>query len=298
LTLFALFYVYHAQNNVCEKYSDVLKINNLQLVTKILDGALPGIVSGPTKKYFDGSKPNHSLNYLDPANSAQLAALKTSLVQFFGTAMECSDGSIPAYSGPPMDKVHQKMGISSFEFNHFNDQVFNAVKALGATEEDAVAVKILLNTYKQSIVLQGTICDRYSVHAKMSNKELMFSIVLKVISRVAAPDNVNRKYFDGEKPRGSMNFLDAKNKNAFDGLVNGLACYFGQALGCNDDTLPPYGGDTLQKVHARKKITIYEFHTFNADVLAVLVQVAPVSRQDIRTISFALNSTMSKIVNL
>jgi hypothetical protein len=54
-----------------------------------------------------------------------------------------------------------------------------------------------------------------------------------------------RKYFNGQKPAGSMNFLNPKNKLALDGLANGLVAFFGTALGCSDETIPPYGGLAL-----------------------------------------------------
>jgi hypothetical protein len=48
------------------------------------------------------------------------------------------------------------------------------------------------------------------------------------------------------KPAGSMNFLNPKNKLALDGLSNGLVSFFGSALMCSDETIPPYGGQPMK----------------------------------------------------
>jgi len=85
----------------------------------------------------------------------------------------------------------------------------------------------------------------------------------KFFTRITDPNGSPiRKYFDGTKPRGSLNFLNPKNSVALEGLVHGLTTWFGAALGCSDDTIPPYGGPPLSVVHKVMKINMDEFNFF------------------------------------
>jgi len=168
--------------------------------------------------------------------------------------------------------------------------------AAGVTEQDQVAVRIILNGLKSAIVVQNSICDRYSNALKVSNKDLVRGVVLKVFTRITDPNGSPiRKYFDGTKPRGSLNFLLPKNSVALEGLVHGLTTWFGAALGCSDDTIPPYGGPPLAKVHKIMLINLAEFNFFNTEVLGVLL-ASGVAKKDLQTISAALNSTKTDIV--
>jgi len=298
IVLFALFCLCHSQDSICDKYSQALNISNNGLVSKVVGDVVGRVVAAgaPTKKYFDGTKPAGSINFLNPKNSGALTELVASLVQFFGGALDCSDGTITPYTGPTMSKVHQPMGISSPEFVFFNDQVVQTLAAAGVTEQDQVAVRIVLNGLKTAVVVQNSICDRYSTALKVTNKELVRGVVLKVFTRIT---DINgspiRKYFDGTKPRGSLNFLNPKNQGALDGLVHGLTTWFGAALGCSDDTIPPYGGPTLADVHKIMKINVDEFNFFNTQVLNVLL-TSGVAKKDLQAISGALNSTKTDIV--
>jgi len=293
LTLFAL---YHSQS-ICEKYSEALNLTNKALVSTVVNGVIKKVTAPktPTLRYFNGMKPANSTNFLDPANADQLKALVDSLVSFFGDALGCSDGTITPYSGPPMSKVHQPMGIATFEFNFFNDQVIAVLKAAGVSDVDQVAVRIVLNGLKADIVAQGSICDRYSEVLKVSNKDLVSKVVLAVFQRVTAFGSPTRVYFNGDKPPGSLNFLDAKNKVALDGLVNGLVTWFGMALGCSDDTIAPYGGPPLNAVHKVMGINVDEFDFFNTKVLNVLRSSGVVTK-DLIDVSMALNGTKKEIV--
>jgi len=294
----ALICVSYSQDSICDKYAQAGSITCLQLVTTVIQKTVGKITvaSAPTLKYFDGTKPANSTNFLAPGNAAELNALIQSLIQFFGGALDCGDGTILPYSGPKMSVVHQPMMIGEFESVFFNDQVVQVFKDLGATDEDQVAVRIVLKSLKTSIVYQNSICDRYSNALKLSNNELVTKVVVGVFGEITNSVSPIKKYFDGTKPRGSVNFLDPKNKLALAGLVNGLVTWFGGALMCSDDTIPAYGGDTLDKVHQRMGITNYEFNYFNSRVLDVLIGTGVVHK-DIHTVSIALNSTRSQIVH-
>ena len=298
--LFFLFIAFvFSQDSICDKYSQALNLNNSALVTTVVNGVVQKLV-GPgaalTKKYFDGTKPAGSTNFLDPRNAAALADLVGSLVRFFGQALGCSDGTIKPYTGPAMDKVHQPMGINLFESIAFNDAVVAVLAAAGVSEIDQVAVRIVLNSLKTSIVVQNSICDRYSAALKVSNQALVKAVVLGVFGAVTMDGAPTLKYFNGVKPPGSMNFLNPKNQAALDGLVNGLITFFGTALGCSDETIGPYGGPSMTNVHKRMRINENEFNFFNLQVLNVL-RTSGVARADLITVSKLLNSTKSVIVS-
>jgi len=295
--LFALFALYHSQDSVCDRYSQALNLTNAQLVKTVVDGTVKKIVAAGTitKKYFDGTKPTGSTNFLSENNADALKGLVGSLVQFFGGGLGCSDGTITPYTGPSMDKVHQPMGINSAEFNAFNEAVISVLAGAGVSDIDQVAVRIVLNGFKNDIVLQNSICDRYSSALKVSNKELVSSVVIKAFTAITADSSPIKKYFDGRKPPGSLNYLNPKNKVSLDGLVHGLTTWFGQALGCSDDTIPPYGGPTLSAVHKRMGINEAEFSFFNGGVLNIL-RTSGVVAKDLVAVARALNNTKSEIV--
>jgi len=248
-----------------------------------------------TKKYFDGTKPPGSINFLDSKNEGALADLVASLIQFFGAGLGCSDGTITPYTGPSMDKVDQPMGISSAEFNSFNEAVISVLAAAGVSDIDQVAVRIVLNGFKKDIVVQNSICDRYSTILKISNKDLVSSVVVKAFTAITADSSPIKKYFDGRKPPGSLNYLNPKNKVSLDGLVHGLTTWFGEALGCSDDTIPPYGGSPLKEVHKRMGINEDEFGFFNGGVVNIL-RMSGVVPKDLSAVARALNSTRMDIV--
>jgi len=293
LTLFALF---HTQS-ICDKYSEALNISNKALVNVVVTGVIKKVTAAktPTLKYFNGMKPVNSTNFLDPANADLLKALVDSLISFFGDALGCSDGSIKPYSGPSMSKVHQPMGIATYEFNFFNEQVVAVLKENHVSDVDATAVRIVLNGLKNDIVVQGSICDRYSDVLKVSNHDLVAKVVLAVFQKVTAFGSPIRIYFNGDKPPGSLDFLNSKNKVALDGLVNGLVTWFGMALGCSDDSIAPYGGPPLNVVHKIMGINKDEFDFFNTKVLNVL-RGSGVVEKDLIAVSSALNGTKREIV--
>jgi len=251
--------------------------------------------NAPTKKYFDGTKPAGSLDFTNPKNGAALTALVNSLIAFFGDALDCSDGTIPPYTGAKMGPVHQPMGISSFEFNFFVDAVVNTLKNAGVDELDYIAVKIKLIELKTDIVVQNSICDRYSTALKVNNNDLVSLIVVTTIKRITLADTPIVQYFNGVKPPGSMNFLNPKNKLALDGLIVGLTAFFGAGLGCSDDTVPVYGGPPLKFVHRLMKINEDEFDFFNQAVVGTM-RSAGVNAADLRTVLGFLNSTKPDIV--
>jgi len=294
--LFFVFFCFANCATFCNKYSQALGLTNNKLVTTVVTGVVgkitaPGV---PTLKYFDGTKPQGSLNYLDPKNADDLNALVGALVQFFGTALGCTDGTITPYTGPSMDKVHQPMGINKAESQFFNDQVIAVLAGAGVTQEDQTTARNLLGSLNKQIISQ-TICDRYSDALKVSNKALVTSVVTGVFGKITAPSTPTLKFFNGVQPPGSTDYLN-RNKDALPGLVNGLVTFFGQALGCHDGTIAKYGGPTMKQVHGPMGVNNLAFNFFNFQVIGVL-RAAGVAPADLNAVHGLLNNTKADIVS-
>jgi hypothetical protein len=271
-----------------------LGIPNKQLVSTVVEGAVPKLVAAgtPTKQYFDGTRPKNSLNYLDPKNANALAALKSSLVSFFGAALGCSDGSIGAYSGPTMDVVHQPLGISDFAFEFFNLQVIEVMRKAGVQEADLSAVLSVLVSTRNAVV-KASICDKYSFILKVNNKQLVTKVVTETFKEITMQNAPTLRFFNGQQPAGSTNFLT--NSAAAGALVDSLVAFFGMALGCSDGSIGPYQGGSLKAVHAGMGVTVPVFEFFNFAVVKVLKNNG-VQPADFTAVLGVLNSTKSDIV--
>jgi len=294
--LFLVFFYLANCATFCDKYSQALGLTNNKLVTTVVTGVV-GKITAPgvtTLKYFDGTKPQGSLNYLDPKNADDLTALVGALVQFFGAALGCTDGSITPYTGPSMDKVHQPMGINAAESKFFNDQVIAVLAGAGVSAEDQATARKLLGSLNKQIISQS-FCDRYSDALKLSNKDLVTSVVTGVFGKITAPSTPTLKFFNGVQPPGSTDYLN-RNKNALPGLVNGLVTFFGQALGCHDGTIAKYGGGTMKQVHGSMGVNTMAFNFFNFKVIDVL-RAAGVAAADLTAVHSLLNSTKGDIVS-
>jgi len=294
--VFVLFAISQCQQSICDKYSKALKLTNKALVSTVVTAVVGKVTATGTNtlKYFDGEKPKGSLNFLDKANNASLTALVDSLVSFFGAALGCSDGTISAYTGPTMAKVHQPMGIKSAEFTFFNMQVLAVLTSAGVSPGDVATVGGVLNSLKKDIVSQ-TICDRYADALKISDKQLVTNVVVGTFGKITAPTSPILKFFNGVQPPGSTDFIN-KNKNALPGLVNGLVTFFGSALGCHDMSIGPYVGPDMKAVHGAMGIKNDEFNLFNFQLLSVL-RAAGVAMPDLRAVDGVLNSTRTAIVS-
>jgi len=265
-------------------------------VNTVITGVVGRLVGAGaiTKQYFDGTKPAGSTNFLNPNNAADLKALEASLIQFFGGGLGCSDGTITPYKGPSMSKVHQKMGIDFAAFSFFNDQVIGVLAGAGVSGVDQVAVRGVLNSFRTDVVSQ-TICNRYSALLKITNNQLVKSVVVGTFQAVTASTSPIVIYFNGVKPPGSTDFLN-KNKDALPGLVQGLVTFFGGALGCSDGTIAPYTGPDIGKLHKPMGINNGDFNFFNIQLLGVM-RKAGVAMADLRTVDQVLNSTRTLIVS-
>jgi len=260
--LFLTFLGLSLSTSICDRLSTRNNITNKQLVDAVGMFVFTQMtVSGAvTKKYFDGTQPAGSTNLLDPANSDELTAFANSLTKFNGAALGCSDGTIKPYSGAPMDKAHKGMGITGYAFDFHNAQVLQILAAKGANAADQSDVLGALESLRSAIV-QPTICDKYSHIVRITNKQLVTSVVTGTFGKITAVGSIILKYFNGVKPQGSTDFL-GKDKDQLPGLVNGLVAFFGQALGCTDGSIGKYTGAPLKAVHGKMGINLNEFVFF------------------------------------
>jgi len=144
------------------------------------------------------------------------------------------------------------------------------------------------------LVAQATICEKYAAALKVSQLQLMETLVSKIVTAEVA-DPLVRLFFDGTLPPGSPNFLN--NTARFNRLAANLIAFFGGALGCNDPAFPKYTGDTdMKRVHASMPIDQDTFARFNSVFITTLRQVG-VDAGDLGTISGLLDSFALAIVN-
>jgi len=297
VVLFAFFHSFLSES-LCDKYSKALKISNKALVTKVVGETVKKLVAPktPTLKFFDGSFPAGSVNFTNPANSARLTALSEALVAFFGGALGCTDGTIPAYRGANMTVVHKNMKIDDNTFMFFNNQVIQVLQDNGVSMPDRVAVrKVLMSLRNQIVTKQTSICDKYSQIKKVQNKDLVTSVVSGTFERITGAATPTLVFFNGVKPKGSTNFLNATNANKLNNLVTNLVTFFGAALGCTDGSIGAYMGGTLLDVHKNMQVDTNSFNFFNQQLVGVL-RAASVGKADLLAVEKLLNSTSSQIV--
>jgi len=140
---------------ICNRYSFALNVSNRQLVALVVNQTvLAVVVNSDTKPFFDGTVPPGSTNYLDPRNAGALTNLNEKLIEFFGAALGCSDGSIPPYSGGTMKQVHAPLGISGTAFSQFNAELLRVLSNNGVSNEDVAAVGVILESLRPDITGQ------------------------------------------------------------------------------------------------------------------------------------------------
>jgi len=138
--------------SICDRYSDLLMISNVALVTTVVNSTFFKLVAAgaPTRAFFNGTTPPGSTNFL--ANTAALGTLASHLVAFFGAALGCSDQGFPAYTGETnMTIVHRNMPIGKTEFEFFNAKLVEVLREAGVTQADQTAVAGVLETFRTSI---------------------------------------------------------------------------------------------------------------------------------------------------
>jgi len=281
--------------SVCNRYSSALSLTNAQLVGYVVDQALSALTTNViTAPYFNGMTPVGSTNFTNSSNSAQLTDLRNSLVSFFGGALGCSDGTITPYMGPSMYDVHKNLRISGIAFDSFKTVIMRIASKAGVTADDVTEIGAILETLRTAIVfVPTTICDRYSDILHIDDYTLVSSIVQGTVKAVVS-DNHLRPYFDGSRIRFSTNFLE--NSVALADLETKLIEFFGAALQCSDQTIPPYRSRDLFTTHRNMRIDADDFARFNSHLINTMAN-AGVSSADLAAVNSFLNGTQSDVVS-
>jgi len=288
--------------SLCDKYSQLLNVTNVQLMTSIVTGTVNAVVATgtPTRPFFDGTVPAGSFNYV--ANGTGAGILVGKLVAFFGqgAVLGCTDANFPIYTGnPDMAAVHANMPISLAVFDFFNNALIGVCASAGVTSADQASILAVLQSTKIAICNQAdcTICDKYSAFLNVTNVQLVTSVVTSTVNAVVASGTPTLPFFDGTVPTGSFNYV--ANGTAVGILIGKLVGFFGQyaVLGCSDSTVPPYTGNpNMQIVHQNMPITLGVFNFFNNALLNVLT-VAGVTPADVAAVNAILQSTRPFICN-
>lgn len=296
----------------CEKYTAALVSptgfkNSKGVLEAIVDGTIDAVLDEKSLllEYFDGTVPAGSTNFTDPKNAAAANFLRDGLVNFFGAALGCSDGSIPAYTGRGMKEVHKDMPISGIEYDFFNTQLIKVVDNAGVDEVDQKFLLDLLNSpdVRGAICnfgegcLKDSLCIKYAKALNLKQAVLMDKIVDAAFAPVIA--NAQQKvFFDGSVPAGSVNYF--ANAAALAELKKNFAYFLGRAdvLACSDPDFPAARINIagLKPLHAPMPITAALFSQFN-DLVIQGVKTLGVSDPDLAAIRAVLDSTEPLICN-
>jgi len=285
--------------NFCGYYSGLLKISNNLLITTVVNQTIfQYIVPGPLVIFFNGVKNNSLNNFSFIANATAFGNLFTHLVQFFGAALNCTDGTIAAYGGKTMIVAHAGLQIDYQQFALFNQYVLNVLANNGVYASDVILVAKLLNSLNTQTCFYTdcqNICNKYSVQGVLNNTALVTTVVVNTfMAAIAAPGLVN--FFNGQITYpGVTNYLT--NTTAQGILVAHLVEFFGIALGCTDGTIGAYQGVSLSASHVILPIGGAAFSAFNTALLGVLTSLG-VSAADVATVGTVLESTRAQVCSL
>jgi len=140
--------------SICDFYSTAKNLSNNALVSAVVSGTVGAALGSPLKQFFDGTTPAGSTNFTSAANSGALTTLEFNLVQFFGGALGCTDGTITTYTGPSMQIVHQNMPITLTYFQTFCSALLGVMGGFGVSQTDLNTVNATLQTTLPAICNQ------------------------------------------------------------------------------------------------------------------------------------------------
>jgi hemoglobin len=137
-----------------------------------------------------------------------------------------------------------------------------------------------------------TICTKYSRALRVTNKFLVELVVNTSVANIFNPTSGLRRYFDGTHPNQTINYTN--NVPALNVLRVRLVTFFGAALGCEDGTIGPYQGRSMDDAHRRLSIDFFAHSQFNRIVVNVLAG-AGVSKEDQKAVAQVLDSLRPSI---
>jgi len=146
--------------SICDKYSHVLNLDNYHLMYAIVAGTEAALLANSsTAPFFNGVQPPASTDFT--SNPVALKALTNQLINFFGGALGCSDGTVPPYTGPAsgkrsLESVHAPMGISNQVFDDFNALLVGVCAVFGVSATDQAAILSVLQSTRGGVVVSQT----------------------------------------------------------------------------------------------------------------------------------------------
>jgi hypothetical protein len=166
------------KNSICDRYSRLLNITNVQLVKTVVVNTFMKAVdpASPIKGFFDGTTPKGSIDFT--TNTAQQTRLVNDLVAFFGQdgILTCTDPGFPKYNNTStLKQIHSAMPIGTKEFTTFNDALIQVLKEAGVADNDRTAVRAILDSTKSEICNQPDCSGNVTVGIKF-----VFDVVPKV----------------------------------------------------------------------------------------------------------------------
>jgi len=282
---------------MCNYYSGLLRVNGSTLISNVVNGVFTTVLnaSNPLLRYFNGTYPAGSFDFTK--NATAYNTLFAHLVQFFGKALNCTDGSIAAYAGADITLVHANMGIGYYDHASFNQALLNVLTTAGVFSSDVTLVATLLDSLRPSICTKAdcsSICNKYSSPGVTSNYGLVSTVVSRTVTAAFTPGSGLDQFFNGSVPAGSTNYVG--NTTATVILAGKLVSFFGGALGCSDGSIQVYGGPALAVSHAKIPINNASFVKFNTVLVGVLAGLG-VSSADQTTVAGVLEGTRSMLCN-
>jgi len=264
------------------------------LVETVVNNTVNNIAkqSSGIRRYFDGTHPNQTINYL--TNTQALTLLKFRLVTFFGSALGCEDKTIAPYNGRSMEESHNRLSIDYFSFAQFNRIVIGVLAGAGVTATDQRNIATVLDSLRPNICIQpdcATLCNTYSTPTTSDNIDVIGAVVDGTVTRALSSMNL-RRFFNGTTPPGSVDFT--KDSISFSILRNHLIEFFGSALGCSDRTIGIYNGRSLKDAHRFMGINLNTFKEFNNAITSTLESLG-VKQRDINAVAGVLDSTKCDI---
>jgi len=290
-SILVLFFVALAVNcaTICDTYSAG---NGSALISAVVDATV-GLALDPAnniKKYFDGTIAG-STNFT--GNAVAYAGLRTNLISFFGSALGCSDGSIPAYTGGDITKFHTALNIDFPAYFTFNNALLSVLVSSKVAAADVTAVATVLDTLRANCCTNAldcfSICNKLITPGLLNASALITSVVNATVNAaVASP--ILLPYFTGAIGNHG-DFTGARLPTLFQHLIQ----FFGGALGCSDGTIGKYTGQSLLDAHAGMNVSLLAFNTFNAALMGVIGTAIAPGTPDYNAIYTLLNGTKDQV---
>jgi len=135
----------------CDRYSSALGLSNYGLINYTVSNAFQLFLADPVMNpYFTGQTPQDQTNF--QTNAAAGSNLLNGVIDFFGVALGCTDGTIPKYTGKAMDVIHQPLYITQNANTQFTVHVIAVLNMAGVTTADQNAVQMTLQSLNSQIV--------------------------------------------------------------------------------------------------------------------------------------------------